>query len=70
MSESSLPKLLRLDAVLAQTGVSRSTLYSLIAQGRFPRPVQLTASARAWPEREVCAWIYERIAGRDAGAGA
>ncbi|GAP67258.1 prophage regulatory protein [Mizugakiibacter sediminis] len=64
------PRLLRLPEVIRTTGLSRSSIYDLIAQGRFPRPIPLTASARAWDSREIEIWIAERIAARDEGAAA
>ena len=59
--------LLRLPAVIARTGCQRSTIYDAIREGRFPAPVPLTATARAWLESEINEWIAERIAARDAG---
>jgi prophage regulatory protein len=53
--------LLRLPAVLARVGYSRSTLYGLIARGAFPAPIRLGARASAWPSDEVDSWIQQRI---------
>lgn len=64
------PRLLRRDAVERVTGLKRSTLYDAIRAGTFPRPVPLTATARAWREDEVQQWIADRIAARDAGRAA
>ena len=52
---------LRLPEVLARTGLSRSTVYVRLDQGRFPRPVSLGARAVGWIEAEVDEWIRERI---------
>ena len=54
--------LLRIRDVLALTGLGRSQLYALTAQGRFPRPVKLSVRCSAWPESEVRQWIADRIA--------
>ena len=43
----------RRPAVEEITGLSRSTIYDLMAKGEFPRPVKLTAKAVAWPESAV-----------------
>ena len=56
--------ILRLPAVKASTGLSRSTLYLRIAQGVFPRPVSLGARAVGWPANEVEALNAARIAGK------
>ena len=63
-SESAHPpiRILRLPEVLARTGLSRSTIYLRIEQGRFPRPVPLGGRAVGWIESEIDEWIRERIA--------
>lgn len=53
-------KHLRRHAVEEMTGLSRSTIYDLMAKGVFPRPVRLTAKAVAWPESAVAAWLATR----------
>ncbi len=52
--------------VEARTGLSRSTLYAMMAQGTFPKPVRLGARAVGWPETEIAAWLESRKAERDA----
>ncbi len=47
---------LRLQAVIRVTGLSRSTLYRLIADQRFPRPVRLGPRAVAWRRTDIEAW--------------
>ena len=54
-------RIVRLPAVQARTGLGRSTIYVRLAEGSFPRPVQLGARAVGWIEAEVDAWIRERI---------
>lgn len=55
-------RFLRLPEVLARTGLSRSTIYVRLEQGRFPRPVSLGARAVGWIESEVDEWMRARIA--------
>ena len=55
-------RFLRLPEVLARTGLSRSTIYVRLDQGRFPRPVSLGGRAVGWIEAEVDEWIRQRIA--------
>ena len=59
-----LQTILRLPAVKAQCGLSRSTLYLRISQGLWPRPVSLGARAVGWPAAEVAAVNAARIAGK------
>lgn len=51
---------LRRTAVEKLTGLSRSTIYKLMAQGDFPRPVKLTEKAVAWPESAIVEWLESR----------
>lgn len=60
-------RLLRLPEVRYMTGLSTSTLYALMADGAFPRPVKLTERrCVAWPEFLVAEWIADRLAPRSA----
>ena len=59
------PKFLRLSEVRNRVPYSRSTIYQLIAQGKFPKPINLGARAVAWLESDIDKWIAERVeAGR------
>ena len=55
-------RIVRLPAVQARTGLGRSTIYVRLAEGSFPRPVQLGARAVGWIEEEVDEWIRQQIA--------
>ncbi|MXW09600.1 MAG: AlpA family transcriptional regulator [Gammaproteobacteria bacterium] len=61
-------RILRLPEVQRRTGLSRSTIYVRLEQGRFPKPVSLGARAVGWIESEVDEWIRERIAESRDGA--
>ncbi|MDI3686430.1 AlpA family transcriptional regulator [Pseudomonas aeruginosa] len=58
-------KVIRLNVVLETTGLARSTIYKLIGEGGFPRPVPLVGRSVGWLESEVHEWIKGRIAQRD-----
>ena len=53
--------ILRLPAVKARTGLSRSTIYLRISVGRFPVPVSLGGRAVGWLEAEIQGWLEDRI---------
>jgi prophage regulatory protein len=55
--------ILRLPAVKAESGASRSTIYLRIQQGLWPRPVRLGPRSVGWPASEVAAINIARIAG-------
>ncbi len=60
-----LPRLLRMTEVLELIPLSRSHLYRMIADGEFPRQVQLGARSVAWIESEIHQWMTDRIDQRD-----
>ena len=51
----------RLPEVMAQTGLSRSTIYELIRQGQFPSQINLGPRAVGWIANEIADWIDARI---------
>lgn len=55
-------RLVRLPEVEAMTGCKKSTIYTMLAQKRFPKPVRLSARMVAWPETAVLQWVQDRIA--------
>ncbi len=57
--------MLRCKAVLGRTGLGRSSLYKLVSERLFTKPVCITSKkAVAWPSNEVCAINAARIAGQ------
>lgn len=63
-------RLIRLPDVEAITGCKKSTIYLLLKQEKFPKPVRLSARMVAWQESAVHLWVQDRIAGAaSAGAG-
>ena len=55
--------ILRLPAVMSQSGLGRSTIYARIADTLWPKPVRLGARAVGWPSYEVDALNAAHIAG-------
>jgi prophage regulatory protein len=52
-------RILRLNAVLDRTGLSRSTLYRKMQDGTFPKNVQISARCAGWRESAIEAWIRD-----------
>lgn len=52
--------MLRRPQVEAITGLSRSTLYRLVAESKFPSPVRLSERCVAWPSDLVAGWVEAR----------
>jgi predicted DNA-binding transcriptional regulator AlpA len=49
--------LVRIKNVCTITGLSVPTIYRLMSRDKFPRPVKITTTARAWKLSEVYAWV-------------
>lgn len=55
-------KVIRRPEVEALTGLKRSSIYAKMAEGTFPKPVNLGIRAVGWIESEVEEWLKNRIA--------
>jgi prophage regulatory protein len=53
--------MLRLAQVRAVTGLGKTKIYELQADGAFPMRVKLTTHSVAWIESEVQMWLAGRI---------
>lgn len=49
--------ILRRPDVEKRCGLSRSTIYQLMTEGRFPRPVRLGKRAVGWRESDIAGWL-------------
>lgn len=59
-------RILRRPQVQHRTGLSRSTIYAMMKEGRFPRPIRLSARAVGWTETSINEWLESRISGAEA----
>lgn len=59
-------KFLRLNDVLALTGLSRSSIYHLMKTREFPASVPLGRKAVGWVQEEIDGWVQARIRLRQA----
>jgi len=57
MTGPSADRILRLNAVLDRTGLSRATLYRKIQDGTFPRQVRIAERCTGWRESAVNEWM-------------
>jgi prophage regulatory protein len=57
-------KLLKIKQVTELTTMSRSTIYRMISDGKFPKQVCLEKNISVWLESEIHGYIAERIANR------
>jgi prophage regulatory protein len=54
--------ILRRTQVEERIGLSRSTLYSMIAEGTFPKPIRIGKRAVGWTESSLTAWVASKQA--------
>lgn len=52
-------RILRIRTVLERTGLSRSTLYRKIQEGRFPRQIAISTRCTGWRESAVNEWLKD-----------
>ncbi|WP_319480252.1 AlpA family transcriptional regulator [uncultured Draconibacterium sp.] len=60
-------KILRLPELLAKTGLSRSTMYKMVKEQTFPKPVNLGLRCSGWLQSEVNDWLNQKITQRNEG---
>ncbi|WP_407579517.1 helix-turn-helix transcriptional regulator [Citrobacter koseri] len=54
-------RFIRLNEVLKRVGLSRTTLYECIKEGRFPKQVRISMRSIAFVESEIDEWIDKTI---------
>ena len=53
--------IIRLPQTIQKTGLSRSTIYSLVSRGEFPQQIKLSPRTMGFLESEIDEWIAGRI---------
>jgi len=53
--------ILRLPQVRLRVGLSRSTIYMAISNGKFPPPIKLGARAVGWISSDIDLWVDRQI---------
>jgi prophage regulatory protein len=57
-------RIVRLNTVLARTGLSRSTIYRKIAEGTFPAQLRISVNGAGWRESDINRWVANPVAWR------
>ena len=57
----SSPRLLKRKQVQDLTTLSKTSIYKLVGEGTFPKPIKLGAKAVAWRESDIIDWIRRRV---------
>ena len=55
-----MQKIYRLKNVIEVTGMSRSTIYRLMDQDKFPKPIKLSQRIIGFLEEDIDQWIQNR----------
>ncbi|KHE13817.1 AlpA family transcriptional regulator [Aeromonas hydrophila] len=58
-------RFIRIREAIKKTGLSKSSIYDLMAQGLFPQTVRLSGRSVAFIEAEIDDWMKKRIASRN-----
>jgi prophage regulatory protein len=53
--------ILRRKQVESRTGLSRSSIYAMMAKNKFPKPVSLGGRAVGWIEIQIDQWLESLI---------
>lgn len=54
-------RFLRLNEVQERVGLGRTSIYKMMGEGKFPKPVNTLGRTVAWIDSEVDEWMMDRI---------
>lgn len=54
-------RFLRIKQILEIVPIGRSTVWKMVSEGRFPRPLKLSERCTVWRETDVQQWMNDRI---------
>ncbi len=55
-------RFLRMPDVKRRIGLSKTTIYDMVAAGNFPKQIKLSSNCVGWFEADLRAWMRERMA--------
>lgn len=53
--------LIRIKEVIKMIGLSRSSIYSYINNGSFPKPIKLSSRSVAWQRSMIERWVLDKV---------
>lgn len=59
-------RFLRLPTVIAETGLTKATIYRYVAAGTFPAQVKIGPAISAWRQSDIDAWKANPIGWKSA----
>jgi prophage regulatory protein len=57
-------KIYRIRQVCEITGLKPSTIYKLVRDRSFPKPIHLTSRSTGWPSNLVHGWVDNKLEGQ------
>lgn len=54
-------RIVRMNTVLARTGLSKSTIYRKIADGTFPPQLKISINGAGWRESDINRWVADPV---------
>jgi len=60
-NQTVLPRLISRKQVEQITSLSCSSIYLLMSENRFPKPIQIGNKRVAWVSQEINEWVDDRI---------
>ena len=61
--------ILRMIELKRKVKLSRTSIYSRVADGDFPKPISLGGRSIGWLEEEIDSWLKKKVASRDVLTG-
>lgn len=55
--------IIKLQEVMADTSLSRSSIYQMISENKFPAQVKLSYRSVGWSRKQIDDWIEQKIKG-------
>jgi prophage regulatory protein len=65
LSNEKPKRIIRIAETVKQTGVPKSSIYALLKENKFPKPVHLSRRCVGFVEAEIQDWIQDRIQARN-----
>ncbi len=54
-------RIVRMNTVLARTGLSKSTIYRKIIEGTFPPRIKISVNGAGWRESDINRWVADPV---------
>ncbi len=58
-------RLIPIQEVMQLVGLKKTTIYKMMGENSFPRPVKLGRRSSRWVEREIASWQHAKISARN-----